>query len=275
MFLFDYNIVMKTKHIIFTDIDGTLYSSKNNFHPDLDIAIEAVKQHEDLELAVCTGNGMFDQVKSVAKKIGARYIIASNGSTIYDNELGEYLNIEYIDVETTKKVIGFLVDNNKLFHSWDLDSVYTNEFTKIRRDRIKTFLGETVDIKDEQNIEGRLLSIIKFGEPSSVDEVHDFISDLDIKGIKSREDFMEIIPLRSNKGFAVEWLSNHLGVPLENTASIGDSMNDVPMFKVTGKSYAVGNAREGVAEFTTNQVAHVDQNGAGEAILDLIKYWYN
>ena len=44
----------------------------------------------------------------------------------------------------------------------------------------------------------------------------------------------------------VEYLSQHLGVPTEEIATIGDQPNDVLMFKRSGFSIAMGNASDEV-----------------------------
>jgi hydroxymethylpyrimidine pyrophosphatase-like HAD family hydrolase len=50
----------------------------------------------------------------------------------------------------------------------------------------------------------------------------------------------------SNKGAVVEYLSQHVGVPEREIATIGDQPNDVLMFKRSGFSIATGNASDEV-----------------------------
>ena len=50
----------------------------------------------------------------------------------------------------------------------------------------------------------------------------------------------------ANKGAVVAHLSAHLNIPIDAIATIGDSPNDVLMFKRSGFSIAMGNASDQV-----------------------------
>jgi hydroxymethylpyrimidine pyrophosphatase-like HAD family hydrolase len=45
-----------------------------------------------------------------------------------------------------------------------------------------------------------------------------------------------------DKGTAVDWLAQHYGVGLEDVVAVGDWMNDVPMLKRAGQSFAMAQA---------------------------------
>lgn len=44
------------------------------------------------------------------------------------------------------------------------------------------------------------------------------------------------------KGTALEWMSEHYGVPIEETVCVGDWLNDLPMMSTAGRSFAMGQA---------------------------------
>lgn len=44
------------------------------------------------------------------------------------------------------------------------------------------------------------------------------------------------------KGTALEWMSEHYGVPIEDTVCVGDWLNDLPMMSTAGRSFAMGQA---------------------------------
>ena len=71
---------------------------------------------------------------------------------------------------------------------------------------------------------------------------------------RSQPYYLDITNKEANKGAVVDYLSHHLGVPSEEIATIGDSQNDVLMFKRSGLSIAMGNASDQVkaqAQITT------------------------
>jgi len=59
---------------------------------------------------------------------------------------------------------------------------------------------------------------------------------------RSQSYYLDITPAGTDKGLGVMTLSRRLGVPVDEIVTIGDMENDVPMFKVSGLSIAMGNA---------------------------------
>ena len=63
---------------------------------------------------------------------------------------------------------------------------------------------------------------------------------------RSQPYYLDVTNKDANKGAVVEYLSQHMGVPAEEIATIGDQPNDVLMFKRSGFSIAMGNASDEV-----------------------------
>jgi Cof subfamily protein (haloacid dehalogenase superfamily) len=63
---------------------------------------------------------------------------------------------------------------------------------------------------------------------------------------RSQPYYLDITHQDANKGAVVDFLSAYLAVPTEDIATIGDSPNDVLMFKRSGLSVAMGNASDEV-----------------------------
>ena len=61
-------------------------------------------------------------------------------------------------------------------------------------------------------------------------------------------------------------LAKALGVPLEQTAVVGDGQNDVFMFKVAGLSIAVDNASDEVKQAADHVTASNVDDGVAKAI---------
>jgi hypothetical protein len=72
---------------------------------------------------------------------------------------------------------------------------------------------------------------------------------------RSQPYYLDITHKEANKGAVVDYLSGYFAVPPEEIATIGDSPNDVLMFKRSGLSIAMGNASDQVkaqAKVTTD-----------------------
>ena len=63
---------------------------------------------------------------------------------------------------------------------------------------------------------------------------------------RSQPYYLDVTNKNANKGAVVEYLSQHIGVPEGEIATIGDQQNDVLMFKRSGFSIAMGNASDDV-----------------------------
>ena len=63
---------------------------------------------------------------------------------------------------------------------------------------------------------------------------------------RSQPYYLDVTNKNANKGAVVEYLSQHVGVPEAEIATIGDQQNDVLMFKRSGFSIAMGNASDEV-----------------------------
>jgi Cof subfamily protein (haloacid dehalogenase superfamily) len=63
---------------------------------------------------------------------------------------------------------------------------------------------------------------------------------------RSQPYYLDVTNKTANKGAVVEYLVQHVGVPAEEIATIGDQPNDLLMFKRSGFSIAMGNASDEV-----------------------------
>jgi len=74
----------------------------------------------------------------------------------------------------------------------------------------------------------------------------------------------------ANKGAAVTSIAEMLGIPLEEVATAGDGENDIPMFRVSGLSIAMGQAAAEVHRAATHTTTSNSQDGLAWAIQDII-----
>ena len=84
--------------------------------------------------------------------------------------------------------------------------------------------------------------------------------------VQSQTYYLDVTALAGNKGDGIAALADAIGVPLAETAALGDQFNDVPMFARAGVSYAMGQGPEAVRAHATHVVASNDKDGVAEAI---------
>jgi Cof subfamily protein (haloacid dehalogenase superfamily) len=69
---------------------------------------------------------------------------------------------------------------------------------------------------------------------------------------------VELLPLGVSKGAALRVVAGALGVALETVAAVGDGVNDIEMFRVAGRSVAIGHAPPDVRAAATITLPVVD-----------------
>jgi Cof subfamily protein (haloacid dehalogenase superfamily) len=67
------------------------------------------------------------------------------------------------------------------------------------------------------------------------------------------------------KGTAVEWLAKHHECTTEEVVVVGDWLNDVPMFKTAGRSFAMKQAPLALKEVATDELSADGADGGGVA----------
>lgn len=87
---------------------------------------------------------------------------------------------------------------------------------------------------------------------------------------RSQPYYLDITNKDANKGAVVEFLSQHLGVPSAEIATIGDQQTDVPMFERSGLSIAMGNAPAEVKALATATTDSYTDEGFAKAMERLI-----
>jgi Cof subfamily protein (haloacid dehalogenase superfamily) len=83
---------------------------------------------------------------------------------------------------------------------------------------------------------------------------------------RSQPYYLDVTHPQANKGAVVETLSEMLGIPTDEIATIGDQPNDVLMFRKGGMSIAMGNASDEVKSKATHVTFSSEEEGFARAI---------
>ncbi|MGZ4816423.1 MAG: HAD hydrolase family protein, partial [Terriglobales bacterium] len=87
-----------------------------------------------------------------------------------------------------------------------------------------------------------------------------------VSATRSQKYYLDITHPTANKGEAILMLSELLDIPTSHIVTIGDMENDVPMFKQSGISIAMGNATPEVQAHATYVTASNEEDGFAKAI---------
>ncbi len=84
--------------------------------------------------------------------------------------------------------------------------------------------------------------------------------------IRSQSYYLDITPPAVNKGTFVRTIAKRVGVSTDVVATIGDMQNDLAMFRVSGTSFAMGNATDDVKQQATHVTASNEEEGFAKAM---------
>jgi hydroxymethylpyrimidine pyrophosphatase-like HAD family hydrolase len=76
---------------------------------------------------------------------------------------------------------------------------------------------------------------------------------------------MVVRAARVDKGTAIDWLAGHYQIKPEEIVVVGDWLNDVPMFRRAGRSFAMAQAPEDVKSAATDVLVADAKSGGGIA----------
>lgn len=83
---------------------------------------------------------------------------------------------------------------------------------------------------------------------------------------RSQPYYLDVTNKAANKGAVVEYLVQHVGVPAEEIATIGDQPNDLLMFERSGFSIAMGNASDEVKARASAVTDSYNEEGFAKAM---------
>ncbi|MFS1518944.1 HAD family hydrolase [Bacillus sp. SCS-151] len=264
--------------LIVSDLDGTLL----NFNKQVtDEDIDALKRanEQNITFAIATGR-MEPEVLEVLKVVNDRFHrISQNGAFVITND-NEVLHHTTFSPAIAHDIYKYTRDQNDIITLVCHDN--TNYAEKID-EHIERIQGRMFfPIVEKPN----LLAEMKAGmAPTKIIiggydvQKHEknllelFPTQLD--AFVSEENCLDVMPKNISKGNAIQNLLNHLNLSTDEIACIGDSFNDIPMFKLTANSYAMSEAHPNVkkeAKYVVNSVSEaidhvINQNQLQENVV--------
>jgi hypothetical protein len=91
-----------------------------------------------------------------------------------------------------------------------------------------------------------------------------------VSAARSQPYYLDVTHPHANKGAVVDRLSQLLGIPRQQIATIGDMPNDVPMFERSGLSIAMGNASVEVQKQADYVTTSYEEEGFANAVEQFI-----
>ena len=92
----------------------------------------------------------------------------------------------------------------------------------------------------------------------------EFSEELDF--IDREEGFYEVVPKGYSKATAIRYITEKLGLSMEDTVAIGDSNNDMTMMTCVNTAIAMGNSTQAILDIAHHVTTCVDNDGIWNAL---------
>lgn len=268
--------------IVFADMDGTFLDANkevpaSNFH-----ALDKLEQL-GIPFVPCTGRPVSAVDDRVMAHPATRYVVASNGSVVFDVRMEERICVRGMRSEvvldlfervrslpTTFDVFadGEVYaprDRYEAMGSYGIDAPMLEMLLRVRR---------PVDM-DVPQIVARATSLEKVTCFWGTEEARKGIENAaaaigDLSVAQGHPKDFEFQAAGVSKGSALTWLCDRLGVSADRSLAFGDEGNDVSLLEAAGWGVAMANATDQVLSVADDVAPTNDSGGVGEYLLDLL-----
>ncbi len=240
------------KNILFTDLDGTLLLEDSTISPAMSegIANMSAAGHK----LVLTSGRSLPSVLEVKENAGLHfknmYVIAFNGSVVYDCDAKEKILQRKIEPEWIKKIESLARNFGVHMHAYTDDEIIAHEMDEEMRFYKKRIHQEVICTKDIAATLPDGTYKILFISLTDHEKLEDFrqalrpILPIEMPIIFSNDYYLEVLPANSGKGAAASFLTDYLHFSRRHTYAAGDAENDLSMIEAAHVGIAMANGDE-------------------------------
>ena len=276
-----------------SDMDGTILQDHSTIHPD-NVKMVHYLQEKNIPFVICSGRDFYQASLCLEPANIQCPVIGLNGAVIYKED-GTILKEITLSHEDTRELIQKI---EKHHNNWDImtsKGLFSLHFAEKFAKRVATFKENHPELTPEQ-FEAELEKLRKLFDATDVSSLEEVLEDPTIKIYKvltsnyeSTDSLMEItsyveqeLPnlvvtssFKTNievthkdaqKGIALQYYADTLGISMDEVFAIGDNSNDVSMLKLAGYSVAMGNANQEAMQTATYQTDDNKHGGVAKAI---------
>lgn len=269
---------MKYKLVV-SDFDFTIYRTDHTIAKE---TLDTIKEYERRggRFVICTGRMTSPALEKFKNYGFGGYVIGYQGGEVMEYD-GKVLHSNYLDEESVEICLNELDRLGYYVQIYNHGTMYVN-----RRIKITDYYAAENAI-DINVVEGSLLNYVRRNK-LKLNKILFALSD-DMDSITEEKQFacievlnkvfknvvmyntanlklIEVISDKQNKGKAVKWLADKLGIKRDEIICMGDACNDISMVEYAGLGVAVGNADKRLKEVADLVTVTCDENAVGKVI---------
>jgi hydroxymethylpyrimidine pyrophosphatase-like HAD family hydrolase len=265
--------------LLVTDLDGTLLDANGHVHERDRVAVVELLRR-GVPIAVCTGR-MYSGTRDIARFCGVQgpvacvdgvhIVNASNDRDLWLRNIDPSAAEALFRVLTEHRPTTFVFSNDTLFHDDGglpyLPYVHTwSRRAQVLADAIAHFgangdsVSGLVSLGTEEQIHGAH-ALIAREAPEHLQSATFPLRRPEFEGLWG----MVVRAAGVNKATAVEWIARHYRIDPSEVVAVGDWLNDIPMLKCAGRSFAMAQAPDVVKASATDVLEADVTTGGGIA----------
>lgn len=248
-----------------SDLDGTLIHNGEISKSDIEAIVRL--KNKGYKFIISTGRGItsIEEVFSKYPEVEYDYIVGCNGAIIL-NKNREIVHEAYINNEIGGELLKDFIEEDKCCTHFEsenenylVDPVNTDDVAEF----MSHFNG-VISKEDALNGNRKYSIISLFARDKCIeraqsvrDRVANKYSD-DLEAFRNQY-FVDIAPKGCSKGAGINKVLELEGGNVDKLYTIGDSLNDISMFKITKNSFTFNNAEELVKSEANHYVDTVEE----------------
>ena len=275
--------MMKNIKLVASDLDGTLLNKNKEITPRL---FAALKKLDELGIYFVPSTGRpFGTVPQAIKELPfLKYVITSNGATIYDaveqkNIIENYLTPEAVDavIEIARElpvITEYFIEGKAYIAKKVYDDLSPFNLTESHVTYIKNSRTPVEDFWNEMKRNNTVLENINlvFADMELRKETWNRLKALGLASVTAATTKnIEITSLYATKAKALEKLCEVLGFTRENVLAMGDGDNDMPMIQFAGIGVAMENGEEHIKQAADIIADDCNDFGAAKILEQIIE----
>jgi len=263
------------KYLVFMDIDGTLLTDHQYVSAHTKATIARLQQ-QDVLFYIATGR-MYELAKLVRNKLNPEVRLVTSNGAVFDGQNGR----EVTKLGGAAVELAYLIarrDGLPMLLFTPEMAYYTEQIPRfVARNAANFEAGETTigyqEIKSFSQlskVEDQITNgvILSREDMSRLDSAREKLTNSKLLRLSSSNpNNIEMIPLHTDKGTAVQQIQKEQGVDAAHTFVFGDGLNDVGMMAEAELSVAMGNALPQVKS-AANYVTDTNYNDGLAQFLD-------
>jgi Cof subfamily protein (haloacid dehalogenase superfamily) len=261
--------------LLATDVDGTLIGQSRDVSPENRAALQKAKAAGIL-VALSTGRPPQAGIKLIESLSLDDYHIFFDGALVTQIRTGEVVYSQPIKPALVEEMVSQAKLLDVYIEISSADKCYAgveNWWTEINREFFDTpiEIGDLNGLWDRFSILKGQLVLANREERLRINEfINTFRGRLEFREVTSPaypdRSFINVLAAGVSKGLGLQKLAEHLNIPIEQVAAIGDWLNDIQLLAAAGLGIAMGNAHSEVKHVADEITLDVDQHGFAHAV---------